>query len=797
MKKLIIAEKPSVCGNIAHAVGATEHLTSDGGNISALINDEYIVTHALGHLYSIGEPTDYGYNKNFTVSYNSGELPMFPDKFDIIPSDQEEYKTELRDFLDKLIKLDDVDEIIEATDAAREGELIFREIYYKSGSKKPVKRLWISSVTDQAILKGLSEMKPMSEYDNIYKSAKLRQELDWILGMNMSRLYTALDGGIERVGRIMTPLLGIIVERDEKIDGFTSTTSYKTVINGIESVNTFETKTEAENVVEKSIGANVIVSLSETEKQENRPLLFSLSTLQMEANSVYGLTIQQTLDIAQSLYEKKYTTYPRTDSEYLSEDMREEIIQTVDMLSRVEEFSRQAEIVKLQGLNIDERVINDKKITDHHAIIPNNINVNLSSLSENERKVYTLIVQRLLKALDKPFTYKEFAFRLNCEGIEYAAKFKKPIDLGFRRFEPDEKNKDLNTQIPNLSDGDIFPCEDIIIRDVVSKPPKHFTDKSLLSVMSNIDNRIDDKDLQSAVKGKGLGTSATRAGIIEKLINSGYCMRKEKLILSTGFGRSFVHSLPQKLLSVERTAEWEQMLEEIVVGEDKSQLLTEQTKDLVRQIIDYEKTNSDRKPVDNPNKKSFEHVVVGKCPRCGKDVIEKTAFYGCSSYKNKDDKGCGFSFSKAHSKGWYEGEITPSQATSLLENKRIKLKYKDDNGNVKIAEWYLSDEGKYINIKKAPYEANVIGICPWCSKKIVETPKAFSCESGKDGCGWTLWKENKYYKLNITAKTAEKLLKYGEAEVSFKGVSGKYTKKFKLTETEKDNRKYINLAEVK
>ncbi|MGN1106053.1 MAG: DNA topoisomerase, partial [Huintestinicola sp.] len=576
--KLIIAEKPSVAKNIAHTIGAYDRVSSDNGDTFAFYNDEYYVANAVGHLYGLGNPTDYGYSQNFATSYQNGELPMFPE-FRIYPND--EAKNGIREFLNSLINRDDVTEIICATDAAREGELIFREIYSASGSTKPCYRFWTSSLTDDAINSALENMKPLSAYDNLYQTAKVRNELDWIFGMNLSRLYTALNESNHRVGRVITPLLGIVVDRDNEIMSFKSTTSYKVLLNGFAlSETTYDTEEEASAIANRDRVSDVNVQKAKKDdKTQSAPKLYSLTRLQQDANNYYGMTAQEVLEVAQKLYEKKYTTYPRTDCEVISTDMVEQFKKMVDMLETIPEYAEHAKEVKECGLILDKRVVNNDELTDHHAIIPTlQSQVNLSSLSEKERNIYDLIANRTLMAVGERYIYTEIEYDLWCNDIIYNAKVKNPIQMGWKKWDKSSKKEE---NIPIYNEGDIFTPDTLTVKECKTQPPKHFTDATLLSVMENIDNRVENTDLKEAVKGKGIGTSATRADAIEKIIVSGYAERKGKQIISTEFGRSFVSTLPAQVLSVERTAEWEQKFNDMEKTGTSADSLYDETKQFV------------------------------------------------------------------------------------------------------------------------------------------------------------------------------------------------------------------------
>lgn len=795
--KLIIAEKPSVAANIAHAIGAYDRISADSGETFAYCNDKYYIANAVGHLYGLGNPTDYGYTKNFAASYQNGELPMFPE-FRIFPND--ESKKGIRDFLTALINKDDVTEIICATDAAREGELIFREIYEASGSTKPCLRFWTSSLTDEAINDALANMKPLSAYDNLYQTAKVRNELDWLFGMNLTRLYTALNDSNHRVGRVITPLLGIITDRDNEIMSFKSTTSYKLLLNGVAlSETAYDTEEEANSIAERDKSGNfTVMSAKKDDKFQSAPKLYSLTRLQQDANNLYGMTAQEVLETAQKLYEKKYTTYPRTDCEVISTDMVEQIKKTVDMLEKIPEYSEHAKEVKDVGLILDKRIVNNDELTDHHAIIPTvQSEINLSSLSENERNIYDLIANRMLMAVGERYIYKEIEYEFCCNDIVYKAKIKTPIQMGWKKWDKSEKKEETYA---SYDEGNVFTPESFIVKECKTQPPKHFTDASLLSVMENIDNRVENAELKQAVKGKGIGTSATRADAIEKLIVSGYVERKGKQIISTEFGRAFVDSLPPQVLSVERTAEWEQKFNDMEQTGSSADGLYAETKNLVTALIQYEGAITDRVQIKNPNSATtggFEVVVVGKCPRCGMNVVEKKDFYSCSSYKDADNKGCGFSIFKTHRQGWFDGEITPSKAKDLLAGKTVKLKATSQKGEKYDANWKLSDDGKYVNIVKVAKQNESVGKCPRCGMDVVEGKLTFGCTSYKSkeepGCGFAIWKEDKRGGFTVTPKMAKDLLSKGTASAKKKTLNSEVTQTIVLKEREVNGKKYVNL----
>mgnify|MGYP002544187085 FL=1 len=471
MNKLILAEKPSTAKILAHVVGAREKIYSKNGKAYCFYGNNYYVVNARGHLYGLGEPEDYGNSKK----YNIEELPMFPD-FKIFPCGED--TEELRSLISELMNKDDVDEIICATDAGREGELIFRHIYEANHCTKPVKRLWCSSMTDEAIREKLKNLPPDSDYDGEYYAALARQKSDWIIGMNLSRLYGILDDYAHHIGRVKTPVLAIIVSRDNEIENFKKSVSYRLEMpNGALSEMAYDSKEEAERQMWLANGRNVtVVSAVSEEKSKNRPLLHNLTSLQQKANDLYGYTAKETLDTAQSLYEKKLITYPRTDCTYISDDMKENVIRTVDCISAVPEYARRAEKLIYQGLNLDGRVVNTAKLDghDHHAILPEARSMGTAGLSENERNIYGLVIDRLLSALDKPYKYKETNYVFECNGTEYKLKMEIPVELGWKAYDREKKDKS-DTEL-GYTQGDTFSAEGIRVKEIEAQPPKHFTE---------------------------------------------------------------------------------------------------------------------------------------------------------------------------------------------------------------------------------------------------------------------------------------------------------------------------------
>lgn len=780
MNQLILCEKPSVSAIVAHAVGARERIFDDVKQNFCYSGNGYYVAHARGHLYGVGMPQDYGYSKNYKLD----ELPMFPD-FRIFPEGED--TESLRQFISSLLSRPDVTEIICATDAGREGELIFRHIYNANHCNKPVKRLWCNSMTDEAINKCLADLPDDSEFDGLYQAALAREYSDWLIGMNLSRLYSIKDDYAHKVGRVKTPLLSIIAERDREIEKHEKVTTYRIELdNGAVSKEAFTDKGMALSALDRIRGQQATVtSVRSEEKKRNRPKLFSLSGLQQEANNVYGFTAKRTLELAQSLYEKKLLTYPRTDCECISEDMEQKFIHTIECIGSRPGYADRVQMLISQGLNLDKRVMNTDEMTghDHHAIIPEDKTADLANLSDDEKKLYELVINRTLISVDKQYSYKECHYAISCGGIEFELKSVIPIEQGWKKYDTDHTEKVSSFDKPQ---GYAFDAR-ARLKECVTQPPKHYTDSTLISVMNNIDNRITDSEMKSAVKGKGIGTEATHAEIIEQLIGAKYAERKGKEIVCTAFGRAFIDSLPMSVKSVERTAQWEQELEAIRSGEKNSEDFLSDVKRFVKDTIDFENSDTrNRKPVRDPDAKPFEREVLGKCPRCGKNIYEGKANFYCESGKD----GCGFTIWKEQK--IYKDIITADMVKRLLNKQSISLKTTSKEGKTYTADYVLDDTGKYVNFRRVQQEHMKIGECPRCHKAVVEGKVNYYCEGGRDACGFTLWKTDKYNNVTITREDAAKLINGESITKEYDTVNGKSSKTYKMVDTGT----YVNLKEV-
>ena len=683
MFRLIISEKPSVSASIAYCIGATEKISE--GETFYWQGNGYIVTNALGHLFGIGMPEDYGWE-----SWELDTLPLIPNEFKLLPLNG--YGGQIK-LLKKLISRDDVTEIINACDAGREGECIFRYIYNYFGCTKPTKRLWISSLTDESIKQGMKNLLDGNEKDNLFAAGFTRAKADWILGMSLSRLYSIVNDDSHKVGRVKTPVLNLVANRDEAIAAFTKRPFYKVVLeNGAECENVFDTAEQAETVRAKCVGKIAVVSSSKTEqKKENRPLLHSLTSLQQEANDVYGMTAADTLKAAQSLYEKKLLTYPRTDSSYLSDDMIPLVESIVKCLAGYD--GERVQHLQEQGLVIDKRIIDNSKILDHHAIIPTNLIGRLDDekLDDNEQRIVKLVINRFLCAVDKPYIYSEAKYEFLVEDEIFKLTVKTPIEWGWKQYklsEPAELDEETDKVLSVLySENATFTADNIEVKQGETKPPKHFTESTLLAVMENIDRVIDDKELKGFVKERGLGTPATRASIIEELIAAGYIERKKKQLISTDYGRVFAASVPDNVKSAELTAHWEQVLSDIENGNGNADMLLDEIKNSVSEIIADEKDRGNRVKVTRK-------VSVGNCPRCGSPVIENSKAFSCSAGRDK----CGFFIYKQDKR--IGRNYKADEIAELLSKGKVTLKNcTSSKGNKYSAVFSLEDTGKYVNLK--------------------------------------------------------------------------------------------------
>lgn len=628
--KLVIAEKPSVAREIAKVIGANESVNG------ALYGNGYVVSNALGHLVALKEPDEYDahYKK-----WDLADLPIVP-AFEFKAN--EETLEQLKN-LASLMNSKDVDSIICATDAGREGECIFRYIYKFVGCKKPFERLWISSLTAESIRQGFVDLKSSSDYDNMYAAGLARNKVDWLFGINMTRLYTLYSGALCSIGRVQTAVVNMIVQRDLEITNFVKRPFFKLKLeNGAEwfdgEENSFSDKEKAEFIKAKCENQLCTVKSVETVlKKENRPLLFSLTSLQSEANEKLGMSAANTLVTMQSLYEKKLLTYPRTDSNYITDDMAAEMTERVKMLRFFDENA--VDDLLLTGLNIDSRVVNNKKVSDHHAIIPTEsiADIDKTELSEDEKNILEMVITRFLAAFCKQYEYNEQTAIFEICGETFRFKTQSTVNLGWRKIYAEKLE---NTKFP-LAEGECFEAQNLEISECETQPPKHFTEATLLRAMENIDRRIEDKELAEYVSERGLGTPATRASIIERVINVGYIERKGKSLKSTDKGRKVIEMLPDEVKNIEMTAEMEQQLAAVEKGEESANEVISRIIGKINRVIEFEKTRP-HVSLASPRES------LGKCPKCGGNVyagkIKSTGsvIYYCENSSKDKENPCIF-----------------------------------------------------------------------------------------------------------------------------------------------------------
>ena len=684
--QLVIAEKPSVARSIAAVIGATEKQTGywQGGG--------YFVSWCIGHLVSFAEADQYD-EKYCKWKYE--DLPILPQPWKFIVPDEKKQQFEI---VRSLLNRPDVDSVTAATDAGREGELIFRFVYQMADCTKPVKRLWISSMEDAAIREGFANLYPDSDYDALYRSALCRAKADWLVGINATRLFSVLYHKTLTVGRVQTPTLKMLVDRDAKILRFQKE-KYYTV--GIQSGSLkadsgrIASMDEANTLKSTCAGTSAIcTSIKRERKAEQPPKLYDLTTLQREANRLFGFTAKQTLDYAQQLYEKKLLTYPRTDSQYLTEDMGQTAQHLVSDLLGLLPFAQGLDLTPEVG-----RILNSKKVSDHHAIIPTSefVKQGFTGLAESECKLMNLACSKLLCAIAAPHEYETVTAVFFCAGNEFTAKGKtvlvpgwKEIDQRFRstmKADGKEEAESLNT-LPEMGEGQSFRVTSTVSEHFTS-PPKAYTEDTLLSAME----RAGAEDMPEEAERKGLGTPATRAAILEKLVQMGFVQRKGKQLVPTKDGINLAVVLPESLTSPALTAEWENRLTEIAKGNADPDEFMAEIEAQVRQLVKTYSCIS----ADKQNLFQSERVIIGKCPRCGENVYEgKKNFYcgnrGCQFVMWKNDR-----FFEQRKKAF-----TPKIAAALLKNGKAKVKglYSEKTGKTYDATVLLADTGgKYVNYR--------------------------------------------------------------------------------------------------
>ncbi len=653
-KIVVLAEKPSVGRDIAKVLGCNTRGTG------FLEGPDYIVTWAVGHLAQLSEPEDYSPELK---KWNFSTLPIIPEKMSLkaVKNTKDQF-----DIISRLINDSNTDSLICATDSGREGELIFRYIYELSQCEKPFERLWISSMTDEAILKGFKTLKPGKDYDLLFESAKCRSEADWLVGINASRAYSIKYDSNISIGRVQTPTLAIIVARQNEIEAFVVQDYYEVSslyddFSGIwfslgETRETkISSKEEAERIADAVKGKTAIVTdIEKDEKQNPPPLLYDLTELQRDANKKFGFSAEKTLSLAQDLYEKrKLITYPRTDSRYLSEDMIPQLKSVLTMIM-IPPYDKFIKPLLAKELQITKRIVDASKVTDHHAIIPVNFRPKLEGLSQDEKNVYDLIVRRFISVFYPYYIFTITRIIMTCGDHHFLSRGKTINQTGWMELYPQEEDKkgkkksgaDEEQLLPDVKIADIRCINDAKVLHKKTKPPSPYTEAALLSAMENAGRFVEDEDLKEKLKESGLGTPATRAGIIERLISVGYIERKGKSLVPTEKGRKLIEVVPLELKSPETTGKWEKGLTSIYKGALESVRFMGSIIRYVKYIIsECNKTKHSVKFPRNPSLKSYKTSLpeFGQCPKCKEGVIlENSKSYYCSEWK----RDCKFSIWK-------------------------------------------------------------------------------------------------------------------------------------------------------
>lgn len=682
---LVVAEKPSVAQTIGKVLGATSR--KDG----YLEGEGYLVSWCVGHLVGLADASVYDqrYSK-----WRYDDLPIIPEEwlYEVPKDKMQQFKV-----LSALMKDKRVTELVCATDAGREGELIFRLVYQKAGCRKPFKRLWISSLEDSAIRDGFQHLRDSSEFDRLYEAALSRSKADWIVGINGTRLFSTLYHKKLVVGRVQTPTLAMLVERDGKITTFRKEKYFNVHIQKDSlkaSLEKLKTEEEAKRIAEACDKKQASVSsLKKERKTVNPPKLYDLTTLQREANRYFSFTAQQTLDLVQSLYEKKLLTYPRTDSQFITDDMEGTVRQVISILCR--------KLPLFDGVaytpDID-RISNNAKVTDHHAILPT-VQVeklDIAELPESEQKILRLVATRLICATGEKHIYDETTMTVSCEGSLFTAKGKtvvqdgwKGIELRFKATLKSKEKEEPETVLPEVTEGDILQNVVSSVSEHFTSPPKAFTEDTLLSAMESAGNEAFDDETEK----KGLGTPATRAGIIEKLVKGGFAERKGKSLIPTKDGLNLVCVLPEQITSPAMTAEWENTLMQIERGNADADAFLSGIAAMTSELVKAYPFLSDAEA----SRFDTARETVGKCPRCGSPVyVGKGNFY-CS---NRECSFCLWEDNKFFSSR--KKKLTKKIAKELLDKGwcRVTGLYTPKKPQLYDAVIRLDDTGgKYVSFK--------------------------------------------------------------------------------------------------
>ena len=675
---MIVTEKPSVAMAYAKVLGA--HGRQDG----YLEGSGYLISWCVGHLVELAPPSAYGERY---VKWNIADLPILPEKWQYLVSASTKKQFSV---LKKLLHRADVETVVNSCDAGREGELIFRLVYEQAGCRKPVSRLWLSSMEDNAIREGFANLKPSTEYDALYQAALCRERADWMVGINCSRLFSCLYGRPLAVGRVMTPTLAMTVEREAAIAAFVPKKFYTVALEltsgFVASSRRISEKAAAEKLLAgcREEMVSTIQKITRKEKAENPPPLYDLTTLQRDANRLLGYSAQQTLDYVQSLYEKQLTTYPRTDSYYIAdedEEMLEELAEELeDFLGFVSEDAD-------DDVPRTRRTVNRQKVTDHHAILPTRsmLQADLDALPKGERNILKLIIARTLMAVSKPFRYLETLLTTECAGEEFTAKGKEILEEGWKAVERKVLADILNrkrefTALPQVEESEcgILNAE---LKEGQTSPPKHFTEDTLLHSMETASA----DSMPEGVERQGIGTPATRAATIEKLVQKGFLERKgdkkTKVLLPTDKGKALITVMPEEIQSADMTADWETKLLRVERGEMEPETFMTEINDMISSLVNTTEAVKGASAL-------MKNKVIGICPNCGKSVVEREKGWFCEA------NSCRFVLWKDNAFFKRLGKrLDTHVADKLLRDGRVRLKdCKSAKGKVYNATVLLSTE---------------------------------------------------------------------------------------------------------
>jgi len=698
--RLIVTEKPSVGKDIAACLG--KYRREKG----SLVGEGWIVTWAFGHLAELAPPEAYGEEHK---RWRLETLPIVPEKFKV------EVNAKTREqfaIIKKLMRSSTVAEVVNACDAGREGELIFAYLYELSNCTKHVKRLWISSLTPEAIREGLASLRDGREMKSLEEAARSRGEADWIVGMNATRAYSvkfSRPGNVLSVGRVQTPTLNLLVDREKEIESFKPEKFYtvyarfareEATYNGIwfkKKQNRLKDREAAEEIANKVRGGTgVVQKAGKKAATEKPPLLYDLTELQRQANAKFGFTAERTLRAAQTLYEeKKLITYPRTSSRYLSKDMVDTLKRRIEAAGALPEFSPFAEeILALPKLPVNKRIIDETKVTDHHAIVPTNKKPS-GDLPPDEAKIYDLVARRFLAIFFPAARFENTTVVTEVRGETFLSRGRVVLEAGWRRLYPDgvggKKEKKLPV-LPPVSAGQEWPVTKVALKEGETKPPPHYSEAALLGAMETAGKLVEDEELRQAMKDSGLGTPATRAATIERLLKVGYLEREKKVLVPTEKGRALIGLLGESpLSSPELTARWEERLASMERGTEKRSDFMIDIASFATALVEEARRKEGEKvtvPAKHGGNDAVGKAPLGACPRCAAPVVETKKSYGCSAWK----AGCRFAIWKTVS----GKRISVSQARQLLAQGRTgQLKgFKSKASKPYTAALVLDDEQK-------------------------------------------------------------------------------------------------------